>query len=361
VFVGWVYPVEGLSMWRTLEGSNRKDGTGSRDLVLVDKLSLLWSRPERLRICVFRHKSELSVKRLVGLPGETIDFRGGDVFIRKDGGDFERMTRPPGLIEAQMIPVPAGEPAAPLLEGNGPSQPDGDGTIWKPRPEQTLTVRLRYGAGSDSRCITDDYLVWDDRGRRVAPGRHAVPDVRVTVASLQPGSGSIAFIHELGLGERRKILASASGIEISSRVGGVESVRARFPSVKCENGLRFETIDGLFRVSLRDGTGWRELFSEPRDTATPEGFSGVSFEVEGGPVRVGPLEVTRDVHYVWGSESLTGGAPLSIPPDRMFLVGDNPEFSTDSRRLEVGPVPVAALVGIVRAIVLPWNRKGFPL
>jgi hypothetical protein len=45
----------------------------------------------------------------------------------------------------------------------------------------------------------------------------------------------------------------------------------------------------------------------------------------------------------------------------MFLVGDNPEFSIDSRAPEVGPVPSSALVGVVRAVVLPWSRKRVPL
>ena len=355
--------VEGQSMWRTLEGKPSNSAVDRRsDWVLVDKLTSRFSQPDRLAICVFRQKGELSVKRLVGLPGETIDFRGGDVFVTRDGGDPVRLVRPADLIEAQRVPVPAGEQAAPILQGTGPSQADGDGTIWKPRPDQTLTVYVRYGAGSDSRCITDDYFVVDDRSPkgRVAPGRHAVPDVRVTVGSLAVGSGTIAFIHEIGLGELRRITVSAAGIDVSARSGGPESVRSRHPGVSAGPGLRFETIDGLFRVSLRAGEAWRELYSEPRDTEHHEGFSGVRFEVAGGPVRVGPLEVARDVHYVWGAERPAGERPVPIPPDRMFLVGDNPEISTDSRSDDIGPVPVGALVGVVRAIILPWSRKRFP-
>jgi signal peptidase I len=364
VFAYSIHPVEGRSMWPALAGKptdwdDHPDFV--RDWVVVDKLVPLFSMPERFRICVFRHKGELSVKRLVGLPGEKIDFRGGDLFIGAGGAELERVARSPALIEAQLVPVPAGPTAAPLLEGSGPSQADGDATIWKPRPGQTLTVLMRYGAGADSKCITDDHVVIDRRSPkgRVAPGRHAVPDVRVTVDSLSVGQGAITFIHEIGLGELRRVAVSATGIVISSRVDGVETVQSPHLGATADRGLRFETLDGLFRVSLREGGGWRELFSEKRDTEHHDGFSGVRFEVAGAPVRVGPLEVVRDVHYVWGADS--AAIPQPIPPDRMFLVGDNPEFSRDSRNPDIGPVPVSALVGVVRAVVLPWSRKRVPL
>jgi signal peptidase I len=348
-----VRPVAGRSMWRTLEGE------GDRDWVLIDRISHLFGQPGRFRLCVFRSKDELSVKRLVGLPGETIDFRGGDVFVGTGGGELERVARPPELVESQLVPVPPAASAAPLLEADGPSAKDGDATTWTPKPGQTLTVVLRYGAGADSRCITDDHLVRDDRsptGERVAPGRHAVPDVRVTVDSISAGGGSITFVHEIGLGDLRRVAVTAAGVEISARVGGIDSVRAAFPKVLADSGLRFETIDGQFRVALREGGGWIELFRELRDTEHHEGDSCVRFEVKGGPVRVGRLEVARDVHYVWGAEN--PASPLSIPADRMFLVGDNPEFSTDSRGL--GPVPVRSLAGVVRAVVFPWGRRRIP-
>jgi signal peptidase I len=58
------------------------------DRVVAFRLSYLFSDPERYDIVVFRYpkdESKLYVKRIVGLPGETIEIRGGKVYI--DGTD----------------------------------------------------------------------------------------------------------------------------------------------------------------------------------------------------------------------------------------------------------------------------------
>ena len=55
---------------------------GSR--VIVDRTAYLWYKPKRLDVVVFRcptNANELCVKRIVGLPGETISLAGGHVLV----------------------------------------------------------------------------------------------------------------------------------------------------------------------------------------------------------------------------------------------------------------------------------------
>ena len=68
--------VKGTSMENTLHNG---------DNLLVEKVSYLFSDPERFDIVVFypygKDEEEYYVKRVIGLPGETIQIIGSDIFI----------------------------------------------------------------------------------------------------------------------------------------------------------------------------------------------------------------------------------------------------------------------------------------
>ena len=74
-FVGQRTTVNGSSMYPTLE-----DG----DSLIVDKLTYRFSNPERYDIVVFpfRYQEDTYyIKRIIGLPGETVQIIGGQVYI----------------------------------------------------------------------------------------------------------------------------------------------------------------------------------------------------------------------------------------------------------------------------------------
>jgi signal peptidase I len=55
-----------------------------KDRIIAFRLSYVFSKPKRFDIVVFRFpddRSELYVKRIIGLPGDTIEIRGGKVFV----------------------------------------------------------------------------------------------------------------------------------------------------------------------------------------------------------------------------------------------------------------------------------------
>ncbi|MBN2021221.1 MAG: signal peptidase I [Pirellulales bacterium] len=79
------------------------------DRILVNKFAYQFSDPERFDVAVFHCPDEARtnyVKRITGLPGETIRIRNGDLFVRKDGqSGFEIARKPPGKFLAMLRTV----------------------------------------------------------------------------------------------------------------------------------------------------------------------------------------------------------------------------------------------------------------
>ncbi|MDA7978479.1 MAG: signal peptidase I [Pirellulales bacterium] len=68
------------------------------DRILVSKFAYQFGEPRRWDVIVFRYPNQSwtnYIKRLVGLPGETIDIRNGDIFVKPPDGDQYTIARKP--------------------------------------------------------------------------------------------------------------------------------------------------------------------------------------------------------------------------------------------------------------------------
>ncbi|HEX5009384.1 MAG TPA: signal peptidase I [Planctomycetota bacterium] len=80
-FLVEAYEIPSGSMQPTILGD---PGTGIFDRVLADKLTTMLRAPRRWEVMIFRFPNDeraLYVKRIVGLPGEKLAIRGGDVWV----------------------------------------------------------------------------------------------------------------------------------------------------------------------------------------------------------------------------------------------------------------------------------------
>lgn len=79
--------VDGVSMSYTLE---------NKDVLIIDKLTYHFSKPRRFDIVVFPVDDEYYIKRIIGIPGETLQIIDGKVYINEqlldDPYGFEDMT-----------------------------------------------------------------------------------------------------------------------------------------------------------------------------------------------------------------------------------------------------------------------------
>jgi signal peptidase I len=89
IFIAQPFIVSGSSMVPTFE-----DG----EYLIVDEISYLIGNPERNDVVIFRNPNNPKVffiKRIIGLPGETVDVRGTDVFIKnKENPDGFKLDEP---------------------------------------------------------------------------------------------------------------------------------------------------------------------------------------------------------------------------------------------------------------------------
>ena len=93
-FVGQRTEVEGMSMSPTLK---------DKENLILDKISYRVRDPERYEIVVFPPKYKENtyyIKRVIGLPGETVQIRNGEVYIdgmRLEGDEAYGKIKDPGL------------------------------------------------------------------------------------------------------------------------------------------------------------------------------------------------------------------------------------------------------------------------
>jgi len=70
-----------------VDGSSMEPTLINHDYLIVDEISYRFHNPRRNDIIVFRYPrnpKQLFVKRIIGLPGETIKISGGNVYLKED-------------------------------------------------------------------------------------------------------------------------------------------------------------------------------------------------------------------------------------------------------------------------------------
>jgi signal peptidase I len=147
---------------------NQSYPTYDGDRVLVAKFPYEFADPKRWDIIVFKYPGDATlnyIKRLVGLPGETIRIHDGDLWIHEAGqpeGHFEIARKPPEKILAMLQPVYDND-LAPMIAGklHWPAR-------WTPEPgagEQLWTNKDLASFETDGRA----------RGEAWIRYRHRVP------------------------------------------------------------------------------------------------------------------------------------------------------------------------------------------
>lgn len=89
------------------------------------------------------------------------------------------------------------------------------------------------------------------------------------------------------------------------------------------------------------------------------GIPGDTVRIEGGQLYVNGEPVDESAYWkgdVLGTSIRADMAPVTVPEKTVFVMGDNRNFSTDSRDASVGPIPYTQVVGKVHAVIFPFGE-----
>lgn len=362
-----------------LEQASFSERDGDRLLVLKHLYD--WRPPRRYEVVVFHNPNQPTqayVKRLVGLPGESVQVRDGDLYI-----DGQIARKSPEEQRAMRILV---------YDHDFPARDSARYPRWRAQVGRGQR-NLRSGWGpvgdgfvhqraDDEAARLPDWLEYrhldPDRGdygpiRDLTPyngprgtGEHRVRDLMLEArVKLSPGVEALLVRFQAGGDTVSMTLPTNGQGPIQVRRNGrpvpePEALRT-LPADDAERVLEAAWVDRRLTVAI-DG----QMVCEPLDF--DEGPPNATAGATGGPVALGilgdgaeasNLRIYRDIYYTSPASDLNRPAfgvdrPYPLQAGEYFVLGDNSPVSFDSRFWPDGPVlPGALLVGKPFLVHLP--------
>ena len=119
------FPGYAFGVQVTVSGNSMSPLLNADDVVLVNHLSYDLGKPDRFDVVVFRREDgKANIKRIIGLPGETVQIRGGQVYINGEVLPDERELGTVSLAGLAENPITLGEDEYFLLGDNQNSSED---------------------------------------------------------------------------------------------------------------------------------------------------------------------------------------------------------------------------------------------
>jgi signal peptidase I len=136
----------------------------SGDRILVEKFAYELDDPKRWDVIVFKFPGDTTtdsrtnfIKRLVGLPGETIRIKHGDLWVRRDDEPFQIVRKPPEKLLAMLQPVFDNEYMPKVAELGWPvrwePEPSADGSTSGAWSSDNYTMFRTDGSGAGERWL----------------------------------------------------------------------------------------------------------------------------------------------------------------------------------------------------------------
>jgi signal peptidase I len=375
--------------------SGQKHAVVKGDRIFVLKCIYQFFEPRRWDVVVFRNPlnpAENYIKRMVGLPGETVELVDGDVYI--DG----QIARKPRKVQEELwmcVYSNDNQPVNPAASGF-------NGHHWKQPFVNTKGSRWELGRnGSRISQLDSD----DGQLHRIYYDTAVGNDFRATYAYDSPEHYSMMpicsdllmefYVDGLDIQDTVGANLSKYGIEyfgwvsgsgemvieqISDTGGAVELVRrdCDLSSIRDNNRFRFFIVDHELVVEF-GGEQLRYDLGRGRDDAGRRKEIMPRAGIFGrGSLEVSRVGIFRDIHYI--SKSLSKrmemyqaqeGEAFTLGEDEFFVLGDNSPASLDSRYWNVpgegnsgkeyrqGTVPADYLVGKAFFVYWPGPFKPF--
>ena len=359
------------------------------DRVLVLKTLYPFFNPDRFDVVVFKNPTDTQgpsanyIKRLIGLPGDTVWIADGDVFAKRDGGKFE-VQRKPEHIQQSLWRLVSDSDAIPTdtLALTRPWR--GSPWIGKPGDTWSMDERIWYCNTASptilewdhSRMQIDDWLPYNMLMQ--LSSTVSVSDVRVS-ATLTPEDSNLVASFTLETLQHRfvwmvteqeaSLMMSTSGGELVKDVTiSIDELKSHVPTrMECwhVDQMMALYINGERVAELTYNFGPQERIrlathSNPSDSIeqiidiNPKPPS-LEWHFDGSPFSITRLQVDHDLYYKSarlpsratknptkpGNEELVrAGSPAFgthpsklavLGEDQFMMAGDNSTYSLDGR------------------------------
>jgi len=362
-FVGDVYHVDSGSMEPTLWGA---EGGGEWVFVLYTDAA-----PARQDLIVAQRAGDVTpiVKRVLGLPGETVQVSGGDVLV---GGKRLAPSDP------RPAWIPVFDSTARSLEQRFPAA----------AAQSSLLSFQGTGARLDARTVPrdaalgllyyrdpfqDDYL---GPNGEVVRGTSSATDARIELSITlhdvmsqlriglsEQGDTFQAIARPDDTGWCDVAITRRNAVEARDKALVLATARVAWP-LDIAHRVTFENRDNHVRLVVAGSdpivVTYRENTLHPADVMGEGKSLGYRawFGGDSGRFDFLAVEILRDLTYT-DRGAFGVGTPCDLGPDEYFLLGDHSSQSRDSR--EWGPLRAQEIVGRPFAVVWPpsrWRRLG---
>ncbi len=344
------------------------------DQLLVQKFAYLLRHPRRWEVVVFQnpsHPTQAYVKRAIGLPNESLQIVGGDIWIngelvRKDL-DEQRSTRIPFETQRHF----SQSDKASRWHNDTGWQMRSNGLELPKESESWAWVKYQRERVPDHSSSTTTAVAWPTdeygyNGLTDPTQTHRVRDLMLSAeVELHTGRGDFAISLTDGLQVFEARLAAGQR-ELQLFLDGQKTPAAKtdLDGSVWRRPIRLElsTFDRQLLFAVDGETIFVQKLP-PR--ANQVGDPGLAAN-DGTPVRFGArdlhvsvrdLTLFRDVYYTRGDARHGVTEPCQLGPDEYFFLGDNSPVSLDSRSWPEAVVHRNSLIGKPFMVHLP-SRPG---
>jgi signal peptidase I len=348
------------------------------DKFLVDKLS----HPRRWDVVAFKFPEHIDtsyIKRLVGLPGETVEIVGGDIFV-----NGWREAKPFAVARELWVPVNDTRFQPADLQPDDPQwQPEEAASHWQQAAgswqftgSQAEGEKLIFaGPLTDESYYTERWS--EDQRQSEFEEWQPISDVQVTCTFAGfSGTGTIGFLWKFQGIDAAATLSASGAVELRSAKESsqgrmthpISSVKSVGFAVRDRVGIFF--ADGSEMARLVIGPQSIESAREALKQATDP--CQIAVIADHCDLEFSRILLERDVYYrsgFSGSMDCNGctGRPIVLGPREHYVLGDHSPRANDSRfwrtiddrpgnRYQAGTVPTELMIGTARCIYWPPRR-----
>ncbi len=336
-------------------------------------------KPERwdvvaIELPTSEHGQRFGIKRVIGLPGERLSLRDGNLII--NGSIVRKTIREQRLLwqpvfDAKYVSdnstvlirfVPG---ANDKVVGNGSWRSSGSQLVFVADPDSKEWRELVYRhrpafplavpVDTESNCLIRDHYSYN---QGVSSTMLPVTDLAVEMFVDGEAGSELELVFNIRNWFQVTVgLRMESDNKISLSAGDLASERISVSSPGKKLPVLVSVIDRCCVVQISDRTVFELPYSKflnGEDLKTgepPIPLPQLVIRARGKPVEIDDLRIWRDTMLVWADPfdgPFDAGREVSIPAGNYFLIGDNLPISRDSRNWANVFVPEANLLGLVK-------------